>query len=99
MARWRIKPLATFILLSVLVVILLVLVLPQVDLLDTAFQRNTAPVVIHAQATSAPSFAATSAPVQLVFSEHSSDPRPEPGRLFAQATPNFLPILLHSIRI
>ena len=99
MARWRIKPLATIILLSVLVVILLVLVLPQVDLLDTAFQRNTAPVVIHAQATSAPASAATSAPIQLTFPEPCSDRRPEPGRLFAQATPNFLPILRHSIRI
>ena len=98
MARWRIKPLATIILLSVLVVILLVLVLPQVDLLDTAFQRNTAPVVIHAQATSAPASAATSRPIQLMFPEQGSQHRPEPGRLFAHATPNFLTILHHSIR-
>jgi hypothetical protein len=34
----------------------LVLVLPQVDLLDTAFQRGTAPIAIHAQGTGRPAF-------------------------------------------
>jgi hypothetical protein len=37
-------------------VIVLVLVLPQVDLLDTAFQRGTAPIVVHSQGTTKPAF-------------------------------------------
>ena len=44
--------------LGVLTVIVLVLVLPQVDLLDTAFQRGTAPMAVHAQGTGKPAFQA-----------------------------------------
>jgi hypothetical protein len=42
---------------GVLLAILLVQALPQVNLLDTAFHRNTAPVVVHSQATAAPIWA------------------------------------------
>jgi hypothetical protein len=43
------------VLLSTLTIIALILVLPDVDLLDTAFHSNTSPLVIHARGTSAPS--------------------------------------------
>jgi hypothetical protein len=45
---------ALILLLGVLAVITLVLVLPQVDLLDTAFQRNTSPLALRARVTSVP---------------------------------------------
>ena len=51
MRKWSLNKGPVVVLCGVLLVILLVLVLPQVDLLDTAFQRGTAPVVIHSLAT------------------------------------------------
>jgi hypothetical protein len=56
MRQWTICRQSVFVLLGVLIVIVLVLVLPQVDLLDTAFHRGTAPIVVHAQGTSKPAF-------------------------------------------
>ena len=50
--HFTIKPFGLIVLFSVLFVILMVQALPQVDLLDTAFQGNTAPIVVHARATS-----------------------------------------------
>jgi len=41
-------------LVATLTIIVLVHVLPQVDLLDTAFHGNTAPLVVHALGTVAP---------------------------------------------
>jgi hypothetical protein len=54
--NWAINRRSTILLLGVLLVIVLVLVLPQVDLLDTAFQLGTAPIVIHSVATGNPVF-------------------------------------------
>jgi hypothetical protein len=59
MRQWTISRQSVFVLLGVLTVIVLVLVLPQVDLLDTAFHRGTAPIVVHAQGTSKPVFQAS----------------------------------------
>ena len=53
-SHWTIKRGPVFLLCCVLLVILLVQILPQVDLLDTAFQRGTAPLVIHSQSTARP---------------------------------------------
>ena len=41
------NPLAAVLLIVVLTMIAVVLILPQVDLPDTAFQRNSSPVAIH----------------------------------------------------
>jgi len=57
MGAWGIRPLGLWILMGVLLAILLVQALPQVNLLDTAFQRNSAPVVVHSHATAAPVWA------------------------------------------
>jgi hypothetical protein len=54
MRGWAISTMAVCILMFLLLSILLVQALPQVDLLDTAFHRNTAPVVVHSQAISFP---------------------------------------------
>ena len=54
MDQWMIRRLSVMVLLGTLMVIVLVLVLPQVDLLDTAFHLGTAPIVVHAQGTAKP---------------------------------------------
>src|SRR5215469_637231 len=53
---WTISRQSVFLLLGVLTVIVLVLVLPQVDLLDTAFHSGTAPIAVHARGTAKPAF-------------------------------------------
>jgi len=58
MGRFILKPSALTLLLGLLAVITIVLLLPQVDLLDTAFQRNTSPLALRALGTSAPLVAA-----------------------------------------
>ena len=55
-SKWNAKPLTVLILSGLLVIIFLILVLPQVDLLDTAFHRDSSPVALKAQFTSAPAF-------------------------------------------
>ena len=54
MSRWNIKASTLILLGSVVFVLLLLVVLPDVDPPDTAFHRGTEPVVVHAQATAAP---------------------------------------------
>jgi hypothetical protein len=54
MGEWTLKPVGTLLLLVLLVTIGLIQVLPQVDLPDTAFHEDTAPVVTKFRATSAP---------------------------------------------
>lgn len=56
MRNWAINRRSAILLFGVLMVIVLVLVLPQVDLLDTAFHLGTAPTVIHSVATGSPVF-------------------------------------------
>jgi len=99
MERWRIGPSSLIILGCVVCVMLVIVVLPDVDLLDTAFQRGTAPIRVHAQATSAPS----AVNVHIVFRVPLD--RLEACRHFrglknlaVYSSPNFLPILLGSLR-
>src|SRR6476660_8014204 len=54
MRHWTICRPSVLVLLGVLTVIVLVLVLPQVDLLDTAFHNGTAPIAVHARGTAKP---------------------------------------------
>ena len=63
MSRWNIRPWARWILGSIFVLMLIIVILPDVDLPDTAFHRGTAPVVVHSQATAAP----TSVPIAVSF--------------------------------
>ena len=99
MTRWKIKPSSLIVLGSVVVVMLLIVVLPDVDLLDTAFQRGTAPIAIHAQATSGP--AAVHVPARLQLSCNSGEAFRHFWELKAFAVSSagsFLPILLRCIR-
>jgi hypothetical protein len=59
--KWNANPSTLFILGGLLVIIFLILVLPQVDLLDTAFHRGSSPVALKARFTSAPVFAVVAA--------------------------------------
>ena len=97
MLRWKVKPSSLAILGGTVAVMLLIVALPNVDLPATAFHRGTAPVVVHSQATSAPVFAPVVTPIQLLhlarISSYAQD-----RSLTASGTPNFLPILLQSIR-
>ncbi|MBZ5572876.1 MAG: hypothetical protein LAO09_13475 [Acidobacteriia bacterium] len=54
MGSRKISSAAWVLLLGTLAVIVLIVILPQVDLLDTAFHCNTSPLGIHARCTSAP---------------------------------------------
>ena len=99
MARWRIKPSSLVVLGCATLVILLLVVLPDVDPLDTAFQRGTAPISIHAQAISPPG--AVNAPAALQLPANTAEAVQQFHALKHSAVlagPNFLPILLRTIR-
>jgi|SRR5580700_9051315 hypothetical protein len=98
MSRWKIKASTLFILSIVFFLMLLIVVLPDVDLPDTAFHGGTAPVLVHARATSAPPTVTVAAVFSLPGSAQISR-RPRDQEVFAINTePNFRPILLRSIR-
>ncbi len=98
MSRWNVKASTLFILSFVALVMLLIVVLPDVDLPDTAFHRGTAPIVVHAQANAAPSVIAVASIFQLPRAVEARRPSHEPMGLRTNSDPNFRPILLRSIR-
>jgi hypothetical protein len=99
MRNWTIKPGTLLVLIGLLTVILLVLVLPQVDLLDTAFQRGTSPVTVHSEATAAPIVLKAGVAANSLVSVRSWEAlKVESAHPSGSAAPNFLPILLRSIR-
>gem|GEM_PF-3250137 len=99
MARWKLGVSGLIVLGSVIFIMLVIVVLPDVDLLDTAFQRGTAPVVIHSQATSVPG----ALQVPTIF-QVAAKPSPVLRGLYSWGTPavfsgpNFLPVFLSSLR-
>lgn len=98
MSRWNVKR-STLVLLSCLVfLMLLIVVLPDVDLPDTAFHQGTAPLVVHARGTTALAIVAISAAFLLFDPSHLSLPLVEYQRLASSVDPNFRPILLRSLR-
>jgi hypothetical protein len=98
MGRWTIKPSSLFVLVSLLILIVLILVLPQVDLPDTAFHGGSAPVDVHARVTSAPALLNVDTAAQLSFSVETTSRRREHSPVFAHATSSFLPLLHRSLR-
>jgi hypothetical protein len=98
MRNWTIKPGALFILFGLLSVILLILVLPQVDLLDTAFQRDSSPVTIHSQATAAPVVLTATVAATSLVSVQTWESYPQDAHPSGSAVANFRPILLGSLR-
>jgi len=99
MSRWNVKTSTLFVLSGVVFLMLLIVVLPDVDLPDTAFHQGTAPVLVHARATAAPVVVAVAA----IFQFPSPTLKPVSYRDLEDAAshldPNFRPILLRSIRL
>jgi hypothetical protein len=82
---------------SLIFIMLLIVVLPDVDLDDMAFHQGTAPLVVHAKATTAPATIAVATVFSLPNPETAS-PFRNAEFLAAHLDPNFRPILLRSIR-
>jgi hypothetical protein len=66
-SKWTLKPFSLMVLAGELFLIALILVLPQVDLPDVAFGRDTSPIALNARANSAPAPLAASTGAQLRF--------------------------------
>ena len=98
MSRWNISTAAVVILGIVVGFMLIIVVLPDVDLPDTAFQQGTAPLLVHARATVTPLVVAVAAVFQLPQIVQFWDPDCEPEFVASTLDPNFRPILLRSIR-
>lgn len=98
MSRWKVNTSTVFILTSLIFIMLLIVVLPDVDLPDTAFHRGTAPVVVHTQATSAPVAIAFAVAFQWSDTTKNHPPFYQPGSLIITPEPNSRSILLRSIR-
>jgi hypothetical protein len=96
---WNLSLASMFLLGGLMVVMLLVVVLPdEVDLPDAAFHRGTAPLVVHAQATSGPSATAVAAAVPLPSPIETLDHAYTRWDTELYPAPNFRPILLRTIR-
>jgi hypothetical protein len=98
MSRWTIDRPRLSILVCLLVLVVLILVLPQVDLPDTAFRGGTAPVDVHSQGAYTPGLFSIGAVIPFSFSAHPASRRPEHSLVFAHAKPRFLPLLHRSLR-
>jgi hypothetical protein len=98
MSHWNVKPSTLVILGGLVSLMLLIAVLPDVDLPDTAFHRGTAPVVVHAQATSAPPVVIVATVPQIHYATPYARALSWAGPFSATPDPNFRPILLRSIR-
>lgn len=98
MSRWNIPASTLFILSCLIFIMLLIVVLPDVDLPDTAFHRGTAPLVVHARATTGPTVVAVAALFQLPNSNRVSGLPRDSESVATNFSPNFRPILLRSLR-
>jgi len=97
MARWTISRGAWLLLMGFLVLIVVILILPDVDLPDTAFHRGTAPVVEHLRTSSAPSLLTVRILTPLVFAAEAAESQLERSSL-SHSTLQSLPILHQSLR-
>jgi len=98
MERWTIKPLGLFVLMSLLFLIALILILPQVDLPDTAFNRGTAPVDVHARSISTPGLVSVNQPVTQNFLAPPTSRRREDFLFSGYAISSSRPLLHRSLR-
>ena len=96
-AKWNVSPAISFLLLALLLVIGLIQVLPQVDLPDTAFHEDTAPVVTKLRAVAAPILSSVIVRLDL---QPSMATRSEVRERYVRpslASGNMVPILLCSL--
>ena len=66
MKQWNLAPASSTLLIAILLVIGMIQILPQVDLPDTAFQEDTAPMVIKSRGIAAPVMVHAPAPSKLI---------------------------------
>lgn len=97
MSKWNVSRSTLIILGSLTFLMLLIVVLPDVDLPDTAFHGGTAPLVIHARATSGPIVGVVAVAYQWSHVQKFST-RLESNAPLENSGPNFRSILLCSIR-
>ena len=97
MANWTINRGALVLLMGLFVLIVLILILPDIDLPDTAFHRGTAPVVEHSRASSAPSLLTVRIPTSL-FVAHEATALQREHSLSSHSILQSLPILHQSLR-
>jgi hypothetical protein len=98
MWRWNIKASGLLVLGIVLFFMLAIVVLPDVDLPDTAFHQGTAPLLVHVRARTAPPIIAIAGLFQFPRVVQFWHPDRDLGLIAADLDPNFRPILLRSIR-
>lgn len=98
MSRWNIKAPTLFILSCLIFVMLLIVVLPDVDLPDTAFHQGTAPLTVQTRARTAPAVMAVAALFQFPKIVQFWRPDREFDVVCTNLDPNFRHILFRSIR-
>ena len=98
LSRWNIKLSTLLILSGVVFLMLLIVVLPDVDLPDTAFHRGTGPIAIHALATAAPTVVTVAAVYRFPVANEGYRPFYRAGDLIKIPAPKTRPILLRTIR-
>jgi len=98
MSHWKVKAPALILLSGLVCIMLLIVVLPDVDLPDTAFHRGTEPLVVHARANAAPPLVAMAPLVHFPEFHQSWHVDRDREVLYGNLDPNFRPILLRSIR-
>ncbi len=98
MSKWNVKASVLYMLGCVVFVMLLIVVLPFIDLPDTAFHRGTAPSVVHALATNAPGVIAIPAVFRVADPIIRFRPFLDAVAPDLNPDPNFRPFFLRSIR-
>jgi hypothetical protein len=98
MSRWKVKFPALVVLSMVVFFMLAIVVLPDVDLPDTAFHQETAPLLVHGRARTAPPVIAIDALFQFPRIVQFWRPDRDLELIATNLDPNFRPILLRSIR-
>ena len=99
LAQWKIRPSALIILSCVVFLMLLIVVLPDVDLPDTAFHRGTGPAAIHALATAPPAMVMVASVCSVSIAAEGQRLCYQPGAPVRSPDPNSVPIVLRSIRL
>jgi len=98
MSQWKVTAPALLVLSIVVFFMLVIVVLPEVDLPDTAFHQDTAPLVVHTRAVTAPPIIAVAALFQFPRIIQFWHPERDLQLVATHQDPNFRPILLRSIR-
>lgn len=98
MSQWKINTPALVLLGSLIFLMLLIVVLPDVDLPDAAFNGGTAPVVLHAHGTAAPDAVQIGTACPHFHSDRILSLQTQMLVWTDHIHPNFRPILLRSIR-